>query len=144
VSGVGRFPFAGYGVGRGIGPGPAYPIGFEQPGSILRFQDPPSPGSEFAASAWRGQKVLWFVSPAYRGPVLVRGRRLDAPGLLRFDRGTTPSAGLRIAPAGSAGYRRVGARDRASYTRLRAAGCYAYQVDGTTFSRVMVFEAKPY
>jgi hypothetical protein len=31
----------------------------------------------------------------------------------------------------------------ASYTRMREAGCYAYQVDGTTFSRVVVFRAAP-
>jgi hypothetical protein len=28
-----------------------------------------------------------------------------------------------------------------SFTRLRAAGCYAWQVDGTSFSRVIVFRA---
>ena len=28
-----------------------------------------------------------------------------------------------------------------SYTRLRAGGCYAYQVDGATSSRVIVFRA---
>jgi len=28
-----------------------------------------------------------------------------------------------------------------SYTRLRAAGCYGYQIDGTAFSRVIVFRA---
>jgi hypothetical protein len=32
-------------------------------------------------------------------------------------------------------------RYRPSYTRLRAPGCYAYQIDGTTFSRVIVFAA---
>jgi hypothetical protein len=33
------------------------------------------------------------------------------------------------------------ARYRPSYTRLRGPGCYAYQVDGTSFSRVVVFRA---
>ena len=28
-----------------------------------------------------------------------------------------------------------------SYTRLRGGGCYAYEVDGTSFSRVIVFRA---
>src|SRR5919201_2183714 len=32
VSGVGRINFAKYGVGKGIGPGPAYPIGFRAAG----------------------------------------------------------------------------------------------------------------
>jgi hypothetical protein len=28
-----------------------------------------------------------------------------------------------------------------SFTRVRGAGCFAYQVDGTSFSSVVVFEA---
>jgi len=28
-----------------------------------------------------------------------------------------------------------------SYTRVRARGCYAYQIDGTNFSTVVVFRA---
>jgi hypothetical protein len=28
-----------------------------------------------------------------------------------------------------------------SYTRIQTAGCYAYQVDGLTFSEVIVFQA---
>ena len=38
----------------------------------------------------------------------------------------TPPAGTRYVP---------------SYTRVRGPGCYAYQIDGTTFSRVIVFRA---
>jgi hypothetical protein len=34
-----------------------------------------------------------------------------------------------------------GARDRASYTRVEAAGCHGYQIDGVGFSRVIVFQA---
>jgi hypothetical protein len=143
VSGVGAANFGKYGVANGIGPGPAYPIGFGQPGSVLQFGPPDSSG-EFAGSAWSGQKVLWFVVPAYRGPVLIRGRRLDAPDVLRFDRGKVPPTEMRfmknMARAGGAG--EYGQRERPSYTRLRAAGCYAYQIDGTTFSRVIVFQAR--
>ena len=28
-----------------------------------------------------------------------------------------------------------------SYTRVRSAGCYLYQVDGTSFSELIVFQA---
>src|SRR5436305_4263205 len=91
-----RFSFGKYGVARGIGRGPAYPIGFLQPGSVLQFVDPAPANSDFAGSEWNGQKVLWFVTPSYRGPVLIRGRRLDAPGVLRFERGKVPPAELRI------------------------------------------------
>jgi hypothetical protein len=133
VSPIGRIDFAKYGVAKGIGPGPAYPVGFAQPGSVLQFIYPPA--GEFAGSDWGGQKVLWFVAPSYRGPVLIRGGRLDARGTLRFESGKVPPVELRIPATNRA------LRYRPSYTRLRAPGCYAYQIDGTTFSRVIVFAA---
>jgi hypothetical protein len=146
VSPVARGKFAKYGVGAGIGPGPAYPIGFGQPGSTLSFQSPPGPTSPFFGSAWSGQKILWFVLPSYRGPVLVRGRRLDGPGVLRFQNGKVPPAELRITRTTYAGYpsgvQFYGQRYLPSYTRLRTAGCYGYQIDGTSFSRVIVFRAE--
>jgi hypothetical protein len=139
--------FGAFGTARGIGDGPAYPIGFSRPGSVLGIA-PPASGSEFANSAWGGQKVLWLVTPAYRGPVLIRGRRLDGTQLVRFD-----GAGVRMPPkqlriptsatlTGNPGVRAAGQRYRPSYTRLLVPGCYAYQVDGTTFSRTIVFRAR--
>jgi hypothetical protein len=142
VSGVGTVNFRKYGVAAGLGPGPAYPIGFEQPGSVLTFIAPQA-SPEFAGSEWGGQKVLWFVTPAYRGAVLVRGKRLDAPDVLRFERGKVPPTELRLRylSAGVPSVKAAGQRYFPSYTRLRAEGCYAYQVDGTTFSRTIVFRA---
>jgi len=115
--------FGKFGIARGLGPGPAYPI---LPRGILALV-PAADGGR-----WAAQKVLWFVHPRYRGPVLVRGRRLDGSGLVRFDRGVVPPPELRL-PAGTT--------ERPSFTRLRAAGCYAYQIDGEDFSRVIVFRA---
>jgi hypothetical protein len=90
--------------------------------------------------------VLWFIAPRYRGPVLIRGRRLDQPGRIRFDRGKVPPTEMRISKNDRGGYppgyKHVGQRYRPSYTRLRAPGCYAYQIDGTTFSRVIVFQVE--
>jgi hypothetical protein len=114
------------------GRGPAYPT-LNHDGTLFFFY-PPLRTQEFFGSEWSGQKVLWWVSGRYHGPVLIRGRQLDGPNLLRFDRGTVPPSEIRILPA-------KGVRSRASSTRLRAAGCYAYQIDGTTFSRVIVFQA---
>ena len=132
-----RVDFAAYGVGRGFGEGPAYPIfgGPDPPGeAVLRFRYPPPPASEFAGSAWGGQKVLWFILPEAAGPILVRGRQLDGSHEVRFELGTVPPRELYFGP-------RV-RRDRPSYTRLQAPGCYAYQIDGLTFSRLIVFEAR--
>jgi hypothetical protein len=145
VSRVSRFDFARYGVPEAIGPGPAYPI-FPQPGSRLQFTYPPDPSGPFAGSSWSGAKVLWFVAPRYRGPVLIRGGRLNRPDRLRFDRGRVPPKEMRIPRNAKGGWppgqEDVGQRYRPSYTRLRAPGCYAYQVDGTSFSRVIVFRAE--
>jgi hypothetical protein len=124
------FDFGRYGVVRGIGPGPAWPIGFDQPGSVLRFTYPPPPTSAFYGSEWSGNKVLWFTSPDAVGPFLIRGGRLDAPGELRFDEGTVPPTEMRLLAG------------RPSYTRVRAPGCYAYQVDGPQFSYPVVFRAE--
>ena len=118
--------FARFGVARGLGSGPAYP---SLPRGALVLGSLQGAG---ASSPWKIQKVLWFIHPRSAGPVLVRGRRLDGPGLVRFGRGLAPGTELRI-PAGT--------REQPSYTRLRSAGCYAYQVDGLTFSRVVIFRA---
>jgi hypothetical protein len=73
----------------------------------------------------------------YGGPVLIRGRQLDGPNELRFDAGAFPPREIRI-PAS-----RV-QRNRPSFTRVRAPGCYSYQVDGLAFSSTIVFEARPF
>jgi hypothetical protein len=142
VSGIDRrIPFVRrFGVGPGIGKGPAYPIGLSA--GVLQL----APATNFDSTAWAGQKVLWFVLPSYRGPVLIRGARIDGPGRVRFDRGDVPPLSIRIGryPTGGSPTSPVppkGTRFRASYTRVRGPGCYAYQIDGTTFSRIVVFRA---
>lgn len=121
-------------AGTAWGEGPAYPAGLGSASPVLRYDDPIPPASGFYGSAWFGNKVLWVVDrDAYRGPLLIRGRQLDGPNLLRFERGRVPPRELRI----------VRGIDIPSYTRVRAAGCYAYQVDGIGFSYTIVFEARP-
>jgi hypothetical protein len=120
--------------GPGIGDGPAYAaIGGD---GVLTFQPP----ATFESTAWGGSKVLWYFALAVRGPVLIRGHQLDGPNELRFDEGALPPAELAISAAGAGP---GGWSGRPSYTRVRAAGCYAYQVDGVTFTEVVVFSAKP-
>ena len=132
-------PFASlYRVGKGLGTGPVFPI--MGSGSTLRF----GPPTNFQSSRWGGQKVLWFVLQSYTGPVLIRGGRLDRPGRIGFERGNVPSLELRldsstVIPGG--GPVPDNARYRPSYTRLTSPGCYAYQVDGTSFSKTIVFRA---
>ena len=57
----------------GLGRGPAYPIGLNVADGTLAL----ATADNFESRDWMGQKVLWFVHPRYRGPVLIRGRQLD-------------------------------------------------------------------
>jgi hypothetical protein len=83
--------------------------------------------------------VLWVVDPSFHGAVLIRGGRLDGTESLRFGRGREPAPQLRLPLEQS---NMTGGWDNyPSYTRLRAAGCYGYQIDGTSFSKVIVFRA---
>lgn len=118
------------------GPGPAYPVLF--PGTVLAFFWPPQ--GESRGSGWSGNKAMWIVAERYRGPVLVRARQLDGPHLVRFGVYEPLATEVRI----STRLTSVGSRVRreVSTTRVQAEGCYAYQIDGTSFSRVIVFEAR--
>lgn len=123
---------ARYGVGGAVGPGPGYAVlGRASLFTVFR------PGW----GAWAGQKVLWFVLPSYKGPVLIRGRRLGGSQLMRFDGGKKPAAEIRIAPGETVTWtgQVPGSRGRPSVVRLRVPGCYGVQIDGTSFSEVVVF-----
>jgi hypothetical protein len=135
VSGVDRrVAWRRSGIAEGVGPGPVYPILGSS--TLLRV---------FARDdwgAWRGTKVLWFVHQRYRGNVLIRGQRLDGWQRLRFDDGAVPPDEIRIAAGPSPARWRdqpAGSRGRPSYIRVRAGGCYGVQIDGTNFSRTVVF-----
>jgi hypothetical protein len=120
-----------------IGVGPAYPVGLGTQG-VLDELEPPE---RFESKEWGGQKVLWVVDPRYDGPILIRGRQLDGPNDVRFGDRPQPSKQMHLA-AGPVENMEGGFRNFPSYTRLRAPGCYAYQVDGSDFSLIIVFEAK--
>ena len=128
---------AGIFGGFGYGPGPVYPgLGLHAVVDVWRDEQDGGP--------WYGQKVFWYVLPSYRVQVLIRGRRLDGSEWLPFDAGRLPSSQLRIAPGESVSWegQPLGSRGRPSGVRARAPGCYGVQIDGTTFSRVVVFRVR--
>jgi hypothetical protein len=104
------------------------------------FVYPAERGTVWYPTKWSGQKVLWIVRPSYAGPVLIRGHRIDGPQGLGFGEGHVPSDELRLtaSQASDSGW---SGRMWPSYTRLRAPGCYGWQIDGTNFSTVIVFRA---
>jgi hypothetical protein len=124
-----------YGVSGAIGPGPVYPI---LPSASLDVTYRPQ---EWGRGPWGGEKVFWLVHPSYRGPVLIRGRRLGGWQWMRFDGGPRPAAEIRISRGETVRWsgQAPGSRGRPSYVRVRAPGCYAAQIDGATFSKTVVF-----
>ena len=69
---------------------------------------------------------------------------MDGSGSVGFDLNgaTEPMAELQLPPGRSnPDTSKGGWRNWPSYTRVQTPGCYAYQVDGTNFSYVIVFRA---
>jgi len=93
------------------------------------------PGPVFLSgqTEWHsGQYALIMVSPDYSGPVVVRGHQLDGTNGMPF-RAQQGNGNVSISP-GSPGQWRSW-NDFIS----GAPGCYGLQVDGVTFSEVIVF-----
>lgn len=126
-------PWSGHGSTETVlGDGPLYPVAYYfEPGTVLRLRaDDREPDGSYA------KKVRW-IGAGYTGPVLVRAARIDGPG----------SASVEFSYTGQ---RRDGGHyaeltlpdsDLPAATTVSGPGCYAYQVDGTTFTITIVFRA---
>jgi hypothetical protein len=126
-------PWSGPGqAGRVLGDGPLYPIAdYFRDGAVLQLRpDDREPDGSYV------KKVRWL-GAGYRGPVLLRVARLDGPG----------TASARFSYLGTVrddGYRAELTEpdnDLPATTTVGGPGCYAYQVDGSTFSTTIVFRA---
>jgi hypothetical protein len=117
------------------GRGPVYLIGDGTISIALSARD---------SLGWYGQKTPWAIRRSYDGPILVRGARIDRRGQVRFaygygdhlrelqwnagaDQGLPPDPSFRFLASG---------------TLFRATGCYAYQIDGTSFSKIVVVRVR--
>jgi hypothetical protein len=99
--------------------------------------------TQFIGSSWSGARVIWIAQPSYSGPVLIRGGRTDGGGAVGFGEGHVPLDELQFLGSGQqAPPPPPGGRSWLSFSRVRGPGCYAYQVDGTSFSRVIAFRAR--
>jgi hypothetical protein len=137
------------GPGFGFGPGPAYLSG------VITLY----PGAF--------DNEVWMIDASYRGPVLVRGRQANGDQVVSFQEPITfagagfSSAGapppgpaaVRVTiegtavpfyseldlPAADPTYPKASWRLFFARTHIEAPGCYAFQLDGLTFSTVIVF-----
>jgi hypothetical protein len=79
-----------------------------------------------------GVYALLLVSPDYSGPVVVRGRELNGPTGIPFQ--DAPKDGVvTIAPGPKGQWRSWGSQV------VGQAGCYGLQVEGTSFTEVIIF-----
>lgn len=122
---------------RGQGTGPIYPVGTAEG---LHFIYPVARTQQWYPSEWSGNKVAWVAPAGFTGRILIRGWRRDARGDVRFGERSQPQRELRLTfgrkDRGEGGWLTKG-----TFTRVRAPGCYAWQIDGRDFTRVITFRA---
>jgi hypothetical protein len=88
---------------------------------------------------WLAFKTLWFSLPSYRGPFIVHAKRIDGSGQVALnDQATLVPLSV---PAGPTLNTSLGYRTQPGGTYVRAPGCYAFEIDGTSFSSIIVLQA---
>jgi hypothetical protein len=125
-------PFARPDAPRVLGDGPLHPVaGYFGAGTVLRL----SPGARQPDGSYE-LKVRW-VGEGYRGPVLLRADRIDGEG-------SALASFLYVGEERDGSYHAEilnVTSDLPGTTTVSGPGCYAVQVDGTTFSATIVFRA---
>jgi hypothetical protein len=123
--------------GIALGDGPIRPIIAQQPPVTahrgIAYLAPTS------APPWLGIKTLWFSVPAYQGPFVIRAKRLDHAGPVAL--GGAPALSTLAVPSGPTINSWNGWRTVPGGTWVKSPGCYAWQVDGLTFSEEIVVKA---
>ena len=115
--------------------------GSETPVSIAG--GPRLTAQRFVGSRWLAAHVTWRAAVGYHGPILIRGRRLGGAGVVGFGEGHEPYDELQLLDSGRGeATTSGGGRAWLSLTRVQRPGCYAYQVDGMDFSRVIVVRVR--
>jgi hypothetical protein len=89
-------------------------------------------------SPWLAAENVLLINPSYRGPVLLRGQRLDRPGTAFFD-GDEVSSYL-DPPYPDANTQKDSSRTPPASIFVRSPGCYGFQIDGTDFTTTIVLD----
>jgi hypothetical protein len=122
-----------YGIALGDGP---VRVAVGNHGDLLKGQV--QVGST-GTPGWSALETLWFAMPSYDGPFVVRGERLGGSGSINVDGSATNPAPL-VVPPGPTANTEGGIRVAPVSTWVTSPGCYAWQVDGLTFSYVIVVD----
>lgn len=127
-----------------LGSGPVYLVaGAYNPSmrSTMLMPHPAPSSSPAAGTGWTLAKAPIVMRGTLRQPLLLRGHQLDGSGKLGFSGyvGRYPYAAMQFPPVG---YKIEVGRYKAHSLNIWAAtaGCYGLQIDGKSFSRVVVFE----
>jgi hypothetical protein len=105
----------------------------------------PAPENSIAAgTGWAIDKTPFVWKKRFRGPFLLRGDRIDGQGELGFSgpAGRRPFAAMQFA-AGRSGLESAGLHGWPVAVWMTTPGCYAFQIDSPTTSRVIVFRVRP-
>ena len=119
----------------GVGPAYLLSVGGERAGVVSIA------GSVRDAQGWRGQKAPWWADRRFGGPILIRGVRIDGHGPVAFARQTGQHLSALYERRGM-GRQPNGWRAWPSALLVRTPGCFALQVDGTTFSETIVIRVR--
>jgi hypothetical protein len=126
-----------FGSGPAVGTGPIYALMGEMQGGSLKYSQ--SYNQSHYKNGWAYSKVLWMAKPGVTGTILIRGQQIDGPvngpQLIGFGMGDVPELSLHWEIMSQPGWANL-----PSDVRIRAPGCYAYQVDSQDTSEVIVFQ----
>ncbi len=87
-------------------------------------------------------KTSWVSKPDYSGPILIRGRRLDGKGTLRFSQGgSEPEEDLHLNAPSRTDSTRWSFWPSSMY--VPGPGCYGVQVDALRGTDIVIFSAAP-
>lgn len=116
------------------GSGPVF-VGLGTP-NILRYTE-----DAREHDGWYYNKTLWAISPRYSGAVTVTGHQLNGHNELRFNAASgfpgKKLTALEFEKVDSGGW-----RYGPSSTLIRAAGCYAFRIEGDDFVDWVTFVAR--
>jgi hypothetical protein len=121
-----------FGSGPAVGSGPIYALMGEMRDGVLGYST--SYSQSHHKDGWAYSKVLWMANPEVSGSVLIRGRQIDGTNAIGFGMGDDPVFEIKWEIASGRRWASL-----PSETRIRAPGCYAYQVDSQKGTEVIAF-----